>query len=89
MAQSRHPDRVGECPLSGAKRTHHLITPRLLLTQSRHWTLFSIVAHVAWLPHEEVLFTGPALASGLFREAVPKFQCGQMKKAGLADWWTP
>ena len=21
MAQSRHPDRVGECPLSGVKRT--------------------------------------------------------------------
>ena len=24
MAQSRHPDRVGECPLSGAKRTSKL-----------------------------------------------------------------
>ena len=23
MAQSRHPDRVGECPLSGVKRTSH------------------------------------------------------------------
>ena len=34
MAQSRHPDRVGECPLSGVKRTSQLIAPCPLLTLS-------------------------------------------------------
>ena len=36
LAQSRHPDRVGECPLSGVKRTSPSVTPRLLLTLLRH-----------------------------------------------------
>jgi hypothetical protein len=28
LAQSRHPDRVGECPLSGVKRTFRNVWPK-------------------------------------------------------------
>ena len=33
MAQSRHPDRVGECPLSGVKRTSKFKSVTSALTQ--------------------------------------------------------
>jgi hypothetical protein len=36
LAQSRHPDRVGECPLSGQSGRPVALSPCPLLTQSGH-----------------------------------------------------
>jgi hypothetical protein len=36
LAQSRHPDRVGECPLSAESGHRNLRASRPLLTQSGH-----------------------------------------------------